>query len=98
MILVGEIEFLPNSHLKYFGLLFVTQSMRNMAETKIKSKDNKKVSFKWAFKEFIWPRKKILFVGLLLIVIRSLSGLVAPMEIKELLDVVVPAGSVGKHA
>jgi len=66
-----------------------------MAETKIKSKDNKKVSFKWAFKEFIWPRKKILFVGLLLIVIRSLSGLVAPMEIKELLDVVVPAGDIG---
>ena len=24
-ILVGEIEFLPNSHLKYFGLLFVIQ-------------------------------------------------------------------------
>ena len=69
--------------------------MRNMAKTKIKSKDNKKVSFRWAFKEFIWPRKKILFVGLLLIVIRSLSGLVAPMEIKELLDVVVPAGDIG---
>ena len=95
MILVGEIEFLPNIHLKYFGVLFVIQSMRNMAKTKIKSKDNKKVSFRWAFKEFIWPRKKILFVGLLLIVIRSLSGLVAPMEIKELLDVVVPAGDIG---
>lgn len=66
-----------------------------MAEPKIKKKDNKKVSFKWAFKEFIWPRKKILFLGLFLIVIRSLSGLVAPMEIKELLDVVVPAGDMG---
>ena len=66
-----------------------------MAETNIKSKDNKKVSFRWAFKEFIWPRKKIVFLGLLLIVIRSLSGLVAPMEIKELLDVVVPAGDIG---
>ena len=66
-----------------------------MAETKTKKKGNKKVSFKWAFKEFIWPRKKILFLGLLLIVIRSLSGLVAPMEIKELLDVVVPAGDMG---
>ena len=66
-----------------------------MAETNIKSKDNKKVSFRWAFKEFIWPRKKILFLGLLLIVIRSLSGLVAPMEIKELLDVVVPTGDIG---
>jgi subfamily B ATP-binding cassette protein MsbA len=66
-----------------------------MAEPKTKKKDNKKVSFKWAFKEFIWPRKKILFLGLFLIVIRSLSGLVAPMEIKELLDVVVPAGDMG---
>ncbi len=66
-----------------------------MAEKKIKKKENNKVSFKWAFKEFIWPRKKILLLGLLLIVIRSLSGLVAPMEIKELLDVVVPAGDMG---
>ena len=66
-----------------------------MAEPKTKKTDNKKVSFKWAFKEFIWPRKKILFLGLFLIVIRSLSGLVAPMEIKELLDVVVPAGDMG---
>lgn len=66
-----------------------------MAENQTKKKENKKVSFKWAFKEFIWPRKKILFLGLLLIVIRSLSGLVAPMEIKELLDVVVPAGDMG---
>lgn len=66
-----------------------------MSESKNKKKGNKKVSFKWAFKEFIWPRKKILFLGLLLIVIRSLSGLVAPMEIKELLDVVVPAGDMG---
>ena len=66
-----------------------------MAQPKIKKKDTKKVSFKWAFKEFIWPRKKILFLGLFLILIRSLSGLVAPMEIKELLDVVVPAGDMG---
>ena len=26
----------------------------------------KKVSFSWAFKEFIWPRKKIIFIGLIL--------------------------------
>ena len=50
----------------------------------------KKVSFAWAFKEFIWPRKKILFLGLLLIVIRSLSGLVLPMASKTLLDDIIP--------
>jgi len=61
-----------------------------MAGSNKTKKKNKNVSFKWAFKEFIWPRKKILFLGLILIVIKSLSGLVAPMAIKELLDVVVP--------
>lgn len=54
---------------------------------------SKKVSFAWAFKEFIWPRRNILLVGLVLIVIRSLSGLILPYESKTLLDEVVPNGS-----
>lgn len=52
----------------------------------------KKVSYAWAFKEFIWPRKKILFVGLFLIIIRSLSGLVLPYASKNLIDDVIPSG------
>ena len=52
----------------------------------------KKVSFAWAFKEFIWPRKNILFVGLGLIIIRSLSGLVLPYASKNLIDDVIPSG------
>jgi subfamily B ATP-binding cassette protein MsbA len=52
----------------------------------------KKVSFSWAFKEFIWPRKNILFVGLILIIIRSLSGLVLPYASKNLIDDVIPSG------
>jgi subfamily B ATP-binding cassette protein MsbA len=51
----------------------------------------KKASWKWAFKEFIWPRKKILFVGLILIVIRSLAGLVLPYASKNLIDEVIPS-------
>ena len=51
----------------------------------------KKVSFKWAVKEFILPRKKIIFIGLLLIVIRSLSGLILPYASKPLLDEVIPS-------
>ncbi|MDX1351073.1 MAG: ABC transporter ATP-binding protein, partial [Putridiphycobacter sp.] len=51
---------------------------------------NNNVSFSWAFKEFIWPRKQILSVGLLLIVIRSLSGLVLPYASKTLLDDIIP--------
>lgn len=48
------------------------------------------VSFAWAFKEFIWPRKKIIMVGLILIIIRSLAGLVLPYASKNLIDTVIP--------
>jgi ABC-type multidrug transport system fused ATPase/permease subunit len=50
----------------------------------------KKVSFKWAVKEFILPRKKIIFVGLVLIIINSLTGLILPYASKPLLDEVIP--------
>jgi subfamily B ATP-binding cassette protein MsbA len=51
----------------------------------------KKVSYKWAFKEFIWPRKKIILFGLVLIIIRSLAGLVLPYASKNLIDEVIPS-------
>lgn len=51
---------------------------------------NKNVSFIWAFKEFIWPRKQIIGIGLLLILIRSLAGLVLPLKSKDLIDEVIP--------
>lgn len=50
-----------------------------------------KVSFVWAFKEFIWPRKKIVFIGLILIIFKSLSGLVLPYATKNLIDDIIPA-------
>ena len=50
-----------------------------------------KVSFRWAFKEFIWPRGRILAIGLFLILIRSLSGLVLPYASKNLIDEVIPS-------
>ena len=50
-----------------------------------------KVSFKWVFKEFIWPKRKILFFGLFLIMVRSLSGLVLPYASKSLIDDVIPS-------
>ncbi|MEM9687251.1 MAG: ABC transporter ATP-binding protein [Bacteroidota bacterium] len=52
------------------------------------SKNN--VSFSWAFKEFIWPRKQIIALGLVLIVIRSVAGLVLPYASKNLIDDVIP--------
>tara|TARA_B100000767_G_scaffold123848_1_gene118030 strand:+ start:1062 stop:2798 length:1737 start_codon:yes stop_codon:yes gene_type:complete len=53
------------------------------------SKNN--VSFSWAFKEFIWPRRKIVSLGLFLIIIRSLTGLVLPYASKNLIDEVIPS-------
>lgn len=52
--------------------------------------ERKKVSLKWALKEFAWPRRKFLFIGLILIVIRSFAGLVTPYASKVLVDEVVP--------
>jgi ABC-type multidrug transport system fused ATPase/permease subunit len=54
----------------------------------------KKVSYKWAFKEYIWPRKKIVLVGLILIIIRSLSGMVLPYASKTLMDNIIPSKDV----
>ncbi|MHB1146089.1 MAG: ABC transporter ATP-binding protein [Lutibacter sp.] len=48
------------------------------------------VSYKWAFKEFIWPRKKIIFIGIVLIIAKSLAGLVLPYASKTLIDDVIP--------
>ncbi|WP_299885852.1 ABC transporter ATP-binding protein [uncultured Lacinutrix sp.] len=57
----------------------------------IKNKKKPKVTLKQAFKTIIWPRRKLVFIGLILIVIRSLAGLVLPMQSKVLLDQVVPS-------
>ena len=50
---------------------------------------NKVTVFK-AFKEFIWPRKGIVLIGLILIVVSRLAGLVLPLKSKELLDEIIP--------
>ncbi len=49
-----------------------------------------KVTIAQAFKTIIWPRRGLVLVGLVLIVIRSLSGLILPWQSKVLLDEVVP--------
>ena len=63
--------------------------MQHFKESK-KSKTKPKVTLKKAFKTIIWPRKNIVFLGLILIIIRSLSGFVLPLQSKVLLDEVVP--------
>ncbi len=49
-----------------------------------------KVSFIWAAKEFIWPRKKIVLLGLVLIIMKSLAGLVLPYATKLFIDDIIP--------
>ena len=55
-----------------------------------KEKKKTKVSIAKAFKTIIWPKRNLVFIGLILIVIRSLAGLVLPWQSKILLDDVVP--------
>jgi len=60
-----------------------------LPNTMSSNKDN--VSFKWAFKKYIWPRKKMLSLGLLLILIRSAAGLITPYSSRFLFDDIVPS-------
>ena len=65
--------------------------MRHLQENqKNTNKREPKVTMKTAFKTIIWPRRNLVFIGLLLIVIKSASGLVLPWQSKVLLDDVVP--------
>ncbi|NBW38136.1 MAG: ABC transporter ATP-binding protein [Cytophagia bacterium] len=45
-----------------------------------------KVSLKQVFKTIIWPRRKLLFIGLFLIVISRAAGLVPPWATKPFID------------
>jgi ABC-type multidrug transport system fused ATPase/permease subunit len=52
----------------------------------------RKITLKQVFKTIIWPRKNIVLLGLLLIIIRSLSGLVLPASTKYILDNLIGEG------
>jgi subfamily B ATP-binding cassette protein MsbA len=47
------------------------------------------ITFAWAFKQIIWPRRKTIFIGLILIVISRLASLVLPGASKYLIDNVI---------
>ncbi|WP_139959347.1 ABC transporter ATP-binding protein [Flavicella sediminum] len=49
-----------------------------------------KVTMVSAFKNIIWPRRNLVFIGLVLIVFSRLSSLVLPWKTKVLLDEVIP--------
>ena len=48
-----------------------------------------KITFRHVFKTIIWPRKKLLFIGLILIIVSTLAGLVLPASSKYLFDDII---------
>ncbi|MEN3322315.1 ABC transporter ATP-binding protein [Mariniflexile soesokkakense] len=58
--------------------------------SKNSDKTKPKVTMAQAFKTIIWPRRNLVFIGLVLIVIKSISGLILPWQSKVLLDEVIP--------
>lgn len=60
--------------------------MQHMKEDPSKKKAPKTVTMSSVFKTIMWPRRKILGVGLILIVISRISGLYPAMALKTLID------------
>src|SRR5690606_23446088 len=50
-------------------------------------------SLRHAFEEIIWPRRKLILVGLVLILVNRLSGLVLPASTRYLVDDVLGGGN-----
>jgi len=50
----------------------------------------KKVSIYSAFKTIIWPRRRLVLIGLFLIVISKAASFVAPLSLKYLIDDIIP--------
>lgn len=49
-----------------------------------------KVSILTAFKTIIWPRRRLVFIGLFLIVISKAASFVAPLSLTHLMDDIIP--------
>lgn len=67
----------------------IMQHLKNNSIDKPQKK-KPKVTMAKAFKTIIWPRRKLVFIGLILIVLSRLSSLVLPWKSKALLDDVIP--------
>jgi ABC-type bacteriocin/lantibiotic exporters, contain an N-terminal double-glycine peptidase domain len=66
--------------------------MKKTASTSTAASAQKKlsnVSLKWALHEIVWPRRKSLFIGFILILFNRAAGLVLPGASKYLIDDVV---------
>lgn len=70
--------------------IFTILEIHHMKHLATQSKKASKVTMVQAFKTIIWPRRNLVFIGLILIVISRLSSLVLPWKSKALLDDVIP--------
>jgi ABC-type multidrug transport system fused ATPase/permease subunit len=60
--------------------------------SKPEKKKVSRASLKSAFQEIIWPRRRLVSMGLVLILLNRLSGLVLPWSTQPLIDEVLPSG------
>lgn len=64
--------------------------MRHLDTSQKNNKRKPKVTISTAFKTIIWPKRNLVFIGLVLIVLSRLASLVLPWKSKQLLDDVIP--------
>lgn len=74
----------------YFFYYKIPKMQHLKTSSKHTDKTKPKVTMVQAFKTIIWPRRNLVFIGLGLIIIKSLSGLILPWQSKILLDEVIP--------
>ena len=55
-----------------------------------------RASLKSAFQEFVWPRRRLISLGLFLILLNRLSGLVLPASTQPLIDDVIPSADLNR--
>ncbi|HZX74667.1 MAG TPA: ABC transporter ATP-binding protein, partial [Cyclobacteriaceae bacterium] len=60
------------------------------------SKPKSKVTIGYVFKTIIWPRKNLIFVGLILIIISRVAGIVPPWATKPFIDDILVKGEMDK--
>ncbi len=63
-----------------------------MSKGKAKGRKISGSSLRSAFREIIWPRRKLVFIGLALILVNRLAGLLLPASTRYLIDNVIAEG------
>lgn len=82
MKFIMDLFYQKTSYLGRTKIHVTTTYVRQMSK-------NKNVTFAWAVRNIIWPRRKTLFVGLFLIILSRLASLVLPGASKYLIDDVI---------